>query len=195
MTDTTIVPGDKSLGAAHIAAHPEDFGFSWDAGAIGVGTGENYRELRADCPHINVEAHQLPLFAATFPAVLVDSVNGTSVKVKCDRVNRTRIQKDRKITTAALREQIVSSVLLSVITRSAGVPRTVYIVNGVEYVNETEAKAASQGDDKARQTSAAQAFLAMCADSGVDSAVARHLAEQQYPLAFVDSDADADDEQ
>jgi hypothetical protein len=179
--------GDKSKGAKYIAAHPEEYGFSWGSGAIAKGAGKDKVTLREDCPHIVIPEtlEQLNLFVRTFGAVFVaKGLNGTSVKVQCDRVNRDTLEKNRKVTNDELREKIVSSILLGVIVRSGGVPQTKYVVNGQVFTSEEAAKTFSANAERITALEKAQAFLAMAAENGIDPTVARSMAKAQWPLAF-----------
>src|SRR4051812_10978605 len=106
-----ITVGDRKKGAKYVAENPEEFGFSWGSGEIGKGTGESYRSLRKDCPHIVVSAYNLPLFLATWgPKLVSDRLKGQSIKVACDRVNRDTLEKARSTTNDQLKERIVLSV-------------------------------------------------------------------------------------
>jgi hypothetical protein len=171
---------------AKIVERPELYGFSWGKGAIGKGTGAAYVELRSDAPHIHVTPESLKLFAAMWPNVLVKSVNGTSVKVSCDRVNRDTIDKDVTVSADTLKAKIVSNVLLGVITRTFGPPPKVFVgADGKEYPSLEAAKAAAApSDNRTAQLEKAGAFLAMCAENGVDGETARNMAKMQFPLAY-----------
>ena len=185
-----VVAGDKTKGAKYIAEHPEEYGFTWDTGALGRGTGVDYKELRADCPWINVKPEQVTLFTLTFgSAFIADVLKGQSIKVRCDRVNRAAIEKDGKITTEQLREKLVTSILLQMITRS-GFATTKYVVNGQVFASQQDADKFAANAERIKQLESAQAFLAMAADNGIDPVVTRNMAKQQWPLAFMKDEQD-----
>lgn len=184
-----IVAGDKSKGAKYIAEHPAEFGFAWGEGAIGRGVGKDYVELKADCPHIENPPELLLTFIKTFGGALVSKgLGGTSVKVQCDRVNRDTVDKNLAVKTSELREKIVSSILLGVITRTFSAPVTKYVVAGQVFTSQADADKFTANAEKIRQLEAAQAFLVMAAENGIDSTVARSMAKVQYPLAFVENE-------
>ena len=179
-----IIAGDKSKGAKYIAEHPEEYGFTWEFGKLGRGTGKDYVEYATDFPHVFVKPEQVPLFVASFgPGLVAQAINGTSIKVSCDRVNRESYDKNNRVGETELKEKLVSSVLLKVITRS-GFATTKYVVDGQVFTSEAEAKKYTENTRRIKALEAAQAFLAMAAENGVDTALARQMAQTQWPEAF-----------
>jgi hypothetical protein len=189
---TEIVAGDKGKGPKYIAEHPEEFGFAWGEGAIGKGVGKDYVELKGDCPHIENPPELLLTFVKSFGAALVSKgLNGTSIKVQCDRVNRDTVDKNMAVKASELKEKIVSSILLGVITRTFSAPVTKYVVAGQVFTNQADADKFTANAEKIRQLEAAGAFLAMAAENGIDMTVARSMAKAQYPLAFVENETES----
>jgi hypothetical protein len=182
-----VVGGDVSLGAAHIAKNPWDYGFQWSDGPISgrLSKGGDLVLLRKECPRIEVRPDQVPMFLATFgTAIVAKAINGTSIDVTCERIARDMLVKDRSVTDAQLKERMVASALLGVITRTVGTKTKFVGVDGKEYDTLEAAQAAVAGNTKAEQVAKAQAFLAMCQENGVDAEVARNLAKVQFPEAF-----------
>lgn len=189
-TQPTIIPGDKSKGAKYIAEHPAEFGFTWDTGKLGRGTGKDYVEYNADFPHVVVKPEQVALFVASFgPALVSSAINGTSIKVSCDRVNRESYDKNNRIGLAELREKLVSSVLLKVITRSGFTTTKWKDAEGNTYASEADLNKALVNNRKIKALEAAGAFLAMASENGIDPAVARSMAAAQWPEAFETKEA------
>lgn len=187
-TETQIVlpkGGDKSKGAKYIAEHPEEFGFSWKTGKLGRGSGKDYVEYNYDFPYIEVSEQNVLLFLASFgPALVSDALGGTSIKVSTDRVNRAAYDKDNKISEAKLKELLVSSVLLKVITRSGGTTTKFVDAKGNVYASKEAMEKAVANQAKIDALEAAQKFLSQASDNGVDPIVARNMAKEMWPLAF-----------
>ena len=178
-----VAGGDTSKGAAYIAAHPAEFGFSVGFGQVSgrLTKGGDLLVLRKDAPRIVVTPEQVPLFIATFGTALVSkAINGTSIDVSCERIARDTLIDDRSVSNATLLEKMVTSILLGVIVRGLFCFFFVFVVVGVEFTDKHAADVAAVESDKSK----AAAFLAMCSDQGVDSETARSLARLQFPKAF-----------
>lgn len=185
LRDLATLAGDKSKGAKYIAEHPEEFGFAWGSGKLGRGVGKDYVEYNYDFPYIDTDKMDVYKFLASFgPALFSDSLGGTSIKVKTDRVNRAEYDKNKQITVEAMREKLVSSVLLQVITRTGGTTIKYTDAKGNVYPTKEALEKAVANQAKIDALTAAQAFLAMAAENGINSAVAREMAAKQWPLAF-----------
>lgn len=181
----TLTPGDKSKGAKYIAEHPEEFGFEWKSGKLGRGSGKDYVEYNTNFPYIEISPENVLLFLASFgPALISDGLGGTSIKVSTDRVNRAAYDKDNTVTEAALREKLVSSVLLKVVTRSGGTTTKWADSKGNVYPSKEALDKAIANQAKIEALEAAQAFLAMAAENGIDPTLAREMAKKQWPTAF-----------
>lgn len=190
--NTQVLPigGDKSKGAKYIAENPEEFGFSWKSGKLGRGSGKDYVEYNYDFPYIEVEPKDVLLFVASFgPALVSDALGGTSIKVSTDRVNRAAYDKDNTISEAKLKELLVSSVLLKVVTRSGGTTVKWTDAKGNVYTSKEALEKAVANQAKIDAIEAAQAFMAMANDNGIDPVVAREMAKKQWPLAFEKNEA------
>ena len=141
-----MIPGDKSKGAKYIAEHPEEFGFTWKTGKLGRGSGKDYVEYNYDFPYIEVDEKNVLLFLASFgPAILSDAIGGTSIKVSTDRVNRAAYDKDNKISQESLKEKLVSSVLLKVVTRTGGTVMKFVDAQGNVYASKEALEKAQAG--------------------------------------------------
>lgn len=189
--DQIVLPqgGDKSKGAKYIAKHPEEYGFSWDTGKLGRGVGKDYVEYATDFPFVVFKPETVLLFVASFGAGLVsDALGGTSIKVSTDRVNRAEYDKNNTVTTETLKERIVSSVLLKVVTRGG---TTVKFVDakGNEYRSKADLDKAVANQARIDALEAAAAFMAKASDNGIDAAMARQFAMAQWPLAFEKNEA------
>ena len=183
--ELNLIGGDKAKGAKYIAEHPEEFGFAWGSGKLGRGVGKDYVEYNYDFPFIEIAEENVYKFLASFgPALFSESLKGTSIKVKTDRVNRAEYDKNKQITVAALREKLVSAVLLQVITRSGGTTIKYTDAKGNVYASKDALDKAMANQAKIDALEAAQAFLAMAAENGIDSTLARTMAQTQWPLAF-----------
>lgn len=181
-----ITVSDKAKDAKYVAAHPEEFGFTWGSGALGKGVGKDYVEYRKDFPHIEpVETLEgILLLTKSFgPMVVAKGMKGTSWKVSSDRINRDSHEDDRAITNDELKVKIVSSVLLGVAAKSGAT--TKYVVGGQTFASASDAEKFQQNQAKIKDLESATAFLAMASDNGIDPVVARQMAMKQYPLAFV----------
>lgn len=190
-----ITVSDKAKDAKYVAAHPEEFGFSWGSGALGRGTGAQYVELRKDFPHIEPAEglEGILLLTKSFgPAVISKGLRGTSWKVSCDRINRDSHEDNRSITNDELKVKIVNSVLLGVVTK--GFATTKYVVGGQTFASATDAEKFAANQARIKDLEAATAFLAMASDNGIDAVVARNMAKVQYPLAFAPTQEEVADE-
>lgn len=185
--------GDKSKGAKYIAEHPDEFGYTWETGKLGRGTGKDYVEYNMDFPWINVKPEQVLLFVASFgPAIVSDALGGTSIKVSTDRVNRAQYDKNNKVTLDELKQALVTSVLLKVVTRSGGTVTKFVDAKGNVYASKDAMDKASANQAKIDAIEAAQKFMAMAAENNIDAAMAREMAKAQWPLAFEKSEQKAE---
>ncbi len=91
---------------ANIAANPEVHGFRW-----------SLETVHRDKPDGKVELGKAPLvivtdveaFERTMPGVIADSLNGSSIRVKCQGKGRRILEQQRHVTLESFQTQILAS--------------------------------------------------------------------------------------
>ena len=91
---------------ANIAGNPEEYGFRW-----------SLETVHRDKPDGKVELGKAPIvivtdvqaFDATLPGVIADSLNGSSIRVKCQGKGRRVLEQQRHVTLESFQVQILAS--------------------------------------------------------------------------------------
>lgn len=128
-----------------IVKNPEKYGFKWATSASHSGTGASKKLLREDAPvmeHLDAD-----LLTQTFgPAYLLASANGTSARVRDQRVNRDTLEKNLTISNDELKVKIVNAALGQRAPRTQTVvEKSVYVgLDGNKYATMEEAQEASK---------------------------------------------------
>lgn len=125
---------------AEIVANPEAHGFTWGNGEVHRGTGPNAVLLRKNAPHI---VHvNIDLVRETFgDDYFLNSANGTSARVRDQRVTRTALNADATVSNDDLKEKVIAAAL-GQRTRSVST-RTVFAgPNGTTFDTQDDAEAA-----------------------------------------------------
>lgn len=138
-----------------------EFGYEWRTGDVSNGSG-NDKQLLGPAPY--VYATDVEKFNATFPGIALDSINGTSVKVKCQDATRTLLEKNIRATVAELRRAVINR-LRGVKMRSVSVveKRIYCATDGTEFTDKQEMldyqaalneEASDEADDAAEDAAA-----------------------------------------
>lgn len=146
----------------------ETQGFRFVDGKVGTGVGASYVEISgvARLP----EVFDTALFAAAFPNVVADSLNGTSLRVNAQRVNRRELRAGRKDATVI--EKAVVDMMRGVRAPKTGGTRvTRNLPNGDIYA----------GTDCVEYT---QLYVAALTDMGVPFDAAKIAAEASAAKMF-----------
>jgi len=185
-----------TLDAAHIAANPEFYGFTWKHRDLNKGRDQKTL-LRANVPHFEVLDEQFDTFLSNFPKVVMAAINGTSTVIRGQNVARPFIRANPRATDLQIAEHMVRSVLLNVFTRTAG-GRTRYIgTDGKEYDSIEAAKTASSGKAVTviSELELAQQFISDAVAMGVDFETARKHAIAKWPSVAKDEPNDESDDE
>jgi hypothetical protein len=90
---------------ANIAANPEAHGFRWSVEVVHKDLGSGHKHEVGQVP-IAVVTNPTD-FEATFPGQILDSLDGSSVRVKCQNKNRRRLEKDPKVPVDTMKVETV----------------------------------------------------------------------------------------
>lgn len=116
----------------------EKFGFVWKLGDIGSGgTGPDKRIL-GQTPYVYIE--NVRKFDETFPGIAQGAMNGTSIKVTCQDVTRTLMEKNQRTPVKEMRTAVINR-LRGVKARSTTVvEKRIYLaIDGTEFNSAAEA--------------------------------------------------------
>ena len=141
-----------------------EMGFEWAYGPVSKEAGPNRTDravIREDAPYVRVT--DVVKFETAFPGKILQSLNGTSIKVRCQGVTRPAILKDRNVSNDELQTRIINAMKN---IRSGGGTRTVVKFRGLN------------GQDYASELEMQQANIAHLVDSGVPADIARQVATQ-----------------
>lgn len=139
----------SNVNIAEIVANPEAHGFRWTTWAACVGIGANKKLLRKDAPVMeHLDAEKL---TATFgPGYLLASANGTSGRVRDQRVCRDSLMANLTISNDELKFKVVAAALGQRAPRTSTtvvVEKVVYVgKNGAKFETEAEAEASWEAE-------------------------------------------------
>ena len=137
-------------------------GFVWNAGPVSyvAAKGQSPVLLSTTAPHLTVTDTQK--FGEVFPGVILECLDGTSIKVLSQGVTRRMLRADRKASDRDMKIGVLDAIRGVRRSRPATIIRErVYVVDGVEHTDVAAAQAAQ---------------MAYLIDLGVDPAIARQTA-------------------
>lgn len=120
----------------------DEDGFVWEIEPVSKQAGEN--------PKDRVEVGKGPImvvrdvakFDAVFPGLILNALDGSSIRVQNQGIVRRMLLKDKHVTEDAMKDAVIAS-FKGVRTRSAPAPKFMG-ADGKTYTSEIEAKAASK---------------------------------------------------
>jgi len=116
----------------------QDAGFTWEQGEVQYEPTKGTKVSLGDAPHTKVT--DVPKFEATFPGVILNSLNGTSIKVACQAVTRRMKLKNRQVSESEMRAAVINS-LRGIKNRATVVTQRVYVWGGKEFATQELAEA------------------------------------------------------
>lgn len=121
---TVLTLTDENV--AKIVNDPTEFGFEWITNESANGVGKNRKILRLDSPEPKFT--DVTKFRAAFgDAIVLDSMNGSSIVVRAQGVARKMFEKNVTAKVEDVKSAIVRRVLLGERTKSATIVKTVTV--------------------------------------------------------------------
>lgn len=140
-------------------ADTRQHGYEWQYGIVSYkpDRSQGSKIVLGKTPYLRVT--DTVRFAKYLPGVIEASLDGTSIKVRCQGVTRPMLQKNRKVSADDMKRAILNSL------RGVRAPRTATVI---ERVVEKKVYVAIDGSEHATELEARQHSMAVMADEAIE---------------------------